>query len=83
MKKGSFLCPPTAQKAFETIKQRLCEALVLALPNFEELFEVEFGASGVGIRVFLTQLRKPLALGVTRVIISSLRPLYSTLIITP
>jgi len=57
MKKGNFSWPPIAQKAFETIKQKLCGAL----PNFEELFEVECDAGGVGIGVVLTQLRKPLA----------------------
>jgi len=61
MKKGNFSCPATAQKAFETIKQRLCEAPILALPNFEELFEVECCTSGVGIGAIRTQLKKPLA----------------------
>jgi len=60
IKKGSFSWSLAAQKAFEVIKQRLCEALVLALPNIEELFEVECDATGVGIRLIITQLKKPL-----------------------
>ena len=48
MKKDIFTWPPIAQKAFEAIKQRLCEAFVLSLPNFEELFKVECDVSGVG-----------------------------------
>jgi len=40
MKKGSFSWPPAAQRAFETIKQKLGEAFVLTVPNFKELFKV-------------------------------------------
>ena len=61
MKRCRFSWPPAAQKAFEIIKQKLCEAPLLAFPNFEELFEVESDASGVDIGVILTQVRKPLA----------------------
>jgi len=61
IKKGRFFLPSTVQKAFKVIKQRLCEAPVLSLPNFEVLFEVECDASGVGIGVVLTKLKKPLA----------------------
>jgi len=40
MKKGSFEWTKVAQIAFETIKDRLCSASILALPNFDLLFEV-------------------------------------------
>ena len=45
----------------EIMKQRLCEAPILALPNFEEFFDVECDANGVGVRVVVTQLRRHIA----------------------
>jgi len=53
MKKGVFEWSRTAQRVFEDIKQKLYQASVLALLNFEELFELEFDASGVRIGVIL------------------------------
>jgi len=61
MKKGSFEWTKAAQRAFESIKERLCSTPILALPKFDLLFEVEGNASGVGIEVFLTQSKHPLA----------------------
>jgi len=54
MTKGSFEWKKAAQRAFESIKERLCTALILTLFNFELLFEVEYDTSGVRIRVVLT-----------------------------
>jgi len=61
IKKGNLEWTRATQRAFDSIKKRLCLAPILALPNFEVLFEVECDASGVGIRVVLTQLKRPLA----------------------
>jgi len=61
LKGRSFEWTKAAQRAFEEVKQKLCQAPVLALPNFDDLFEVECDASGVGIRAVLIQSRRPLA----------------------
>jgi len=53
--KGSFKWTKVTQSAFEVIKERLYLVPLLALPNFEFLFKVEYDAGEVGIGVVLTQ----------------------------
>ncbi|RDX87013.1 hypothetical protein CR513_31582, partial [Mucuna pruriens] len=43
------------EKAFQTLKERLTNPLILALPNFNKFFEVECDASNVGVGTMLLQ----------------------------
>ena len=61
LKGKKFEWTETGHRAFESIKERLTSALILAQSNFTQLFEVERDASGVGIGAVLSQERMPVA----------------------
>ena len=49
LKKKSFVWTDEAQESFQLLKRKLTKASILALPNFDKIFDLNCDASGVGI----------------------------------
>ena len=56
--KKEFKWTHGADKSFETLKQKVVELPVLALPDFNKVFQVECDASGNAIGAILSQESK-------------------------
>ena len=59
--KSDFVWTPEAEHAFQTLKDAVMMAPVLALPNFTKPFTVETDSSGSGMGVVLSQEGHPIA----------------------
>ena len=55
MKQGEFFWTKAAVKAFNKVRQKMTEALVMRLLDFTKPFEVECDALGIGIGGVLSQ----------------------------
>ena len=56
-----FHWTPEAEQSLRMVKDRLTSASVLALSNFDMVFEADCDASHVGIGVVLSQEKQPIA----------------------
>ncbi|KAJ9547866.1 hypothetical protein OSB04_020409 [Centaurea solstitialis] len=61
LKSSKFTWNVAAQKAFDELKSKVTQDPILALPNFNDVFQVECDASGIGIGGVLSQQNRPIA----------------------
>ncbi|GKB80584.1 putative reverse transcriptase domain-containing protein [Tanacetum coccineum] len=73
---GRFTWTREAAKAFDILKTKVTEVPVLALPNFDEVFQVECDASRVGIGGVLSQNQHPITFFNEK--LNDARRMYST-----
>ncbi|CAA7030667.1 unnamed protein product [Microthlaspi erraticum] len=72
----TFIWTPEADHAFETIKEKLTSAQILALPDFSQVFELHCDACKLGIGAVLSQQGRPIAFYCEK--IAGSRARYST-----
>ena len=61
IREGKFSWTPDADRAFHIIKDKLCTTPILALPNFNAVFELHTDASKTGIGAVLSQHNRPIS----------------------
>jgi hypothetical protein len=72
----AFMWTKESKESFKFMKNKVIEAPILALPNFDKVFEVDCDASNVGIGVVLIQPGRPIAFFSEKV--NEVRKNYST-----